>query len=139
MTSSEPLPLSRGTRERLDMIGREFLADFLKRELDRHPSNVHALAEYAHVTTRLGRLEEGLQADRQLARLIPGDPTVHYNLACSLALTGRIDEALDALEQAVELGYVDSAYLAADEDLLGLREEPRFQHLVATLTAAAKE
>jgi Flp pilus assembly protein TadD len=87
------------------------------------------------VLTRLGRLEEGLAHDRRLCELVPGDPTAHYNLACSLALLGHLEDALSELELAVELGYDDPAHLARDEDLVRLRGMQRFQDLIARLNA----
>ncbi len=53
-----------------------------------------------------------------------------YNLACALALAGRSERALDALEASVELGYVDVEAMAKDADLASLRELARFQALV---------
>ena len=128
-----PLGIDRGLRAKLDRLGEEFLADFLGREVERHPSNAMALADLAHVLTRLGRLEDGLAIDRRLLRLEPDNPTVLYNLACSLALLRRADEALDALERAVALGYDDAAHLLADEDLAALHGEERFTELARQL------
>lgn len=130
MTARNPFPLIRSTQERLGRHGQEFLAEFLGRATRRHPDNVAALAELAHVLTRLGRTEEGLEADLKLLELAPDNPTVHYNLACSLSLLGRKDEALDALERSVSLGYDDAAHLVADGDLAALHDEERFRALV---------
>ena len=135
MPSLAQFPLSPAVRDRLGRLGKEFLAEFLARETERYPENVAALAELAHVLTRLGRAEEGLAADERLVDLVPENPTVHYNLACSLALLGRDARALDALEKAVDLGYEDADHLAADADLESLRREERFRSLVASLRA----
>lgn len=128
-----PFPLIPRVRQRLDRLGLEFLAEFFAIETDRHPSNVDALGDLAHALTRLGRLEDGLAVDRQLVRLVPGNPIVHYNLACSLALLERPDEAIEALEKAVELGYEDPTHLVGDEDLVRLHGDERFQRLVRRL------
>ncbi len=128
-----PFPLNSSTRERLEPLGYEFLAEILTRATERDSSNVTALAELAHVLTRSGRLEEGLAVDYRLVRLVPENPTVHYNLACSLALLERLDAALDALERAVELGYDDPDHLVSDEDLVSLRPQARFAALVRRL------
>ena len=130
------LHLSERARTRLDKAGLEFLAELLGVEVDRHPKNLEALAELGHALTRLGRVCEGLEVDRRLVRLAPDNSTVHYNLACSLALLERPDESLDALEQAVELGYDDADHLVADEDLTMLRDEVRFRSIVRRLRAA---
>ena len=137
MSSLPPFPLRKDVREHLDAVGMEFLRTFLSRELERRPDNLAALAELAHVLTRLGRFEEGLATDRRLAELAPDNPTFQYNLACSLALVGDVEPALGALERAVELGYDDPEHLVADEDLAVLRDELRFQDLVRTLRTGA--
>lgn len=119
----------------LDALGLEFLAGFLETEIARHPENLGAWIELGHVYTRAGRFEEGLAVDLELVRRAPQDPTVRYNLACSLALLRRKEEALDALEQAVALGYEDPEHLLADLDLASLREEARFRGIVRGLGA----
>lgn len=120
---------------RLERLGHEFQAEFLGAAVRRSPGNLVALSELAHVLTRLGRHAEGLEADERLARALPEDPLVHYNLACSLCLAGRQLEALDTLDLAVELGYDDPAHLAEDEDLAALRGTPRFAALLRRLEA----
>jgi Flp pilus assembly protein TadD len=133
---SGPFPLPGELEARLERLGLEFRAEFLGRALARHPDNFGALSELAELLTRLGRHAEGLAADERLVRLAPDDPTVRYNLACSLALLDRAQEALDALERAIELGYRDLEHLLADEDLAGVRLHPHFQRLVASLRSA---
>jgi Flp pilus assembly protein TadD len=120
---------------RLDRIGLEFLADVLEIEVARRPENDEALGDLGHVLTRLGRNARALEVDRELVRRNPQDETVHYNLACSLALVGEIDAALDALERACTLGYDDADHAESDEDLAPLREHARFQALLARLRA----
>lgn len=131
----DPFPITAPLREQLETAGCEFLADFFGREVKRHPENLHAWMELGNLLTQLGRYEEGLRVDRRLARLVPTDPTVHYNLACSLALLSLKDEALGALERSVDLGYDDPEYLLADEDLATLRGEPAFATLIRRLRA----
>jgi thioredoxin-like negative regulator of GroEL len=74
-------------------------------------------------------MDDGLAADRRLVDLLPKDPRVRYNLACSCALVGRVDEALDALAQACELGFDDLTLLQRDRDLDRLRADPRYQEI----------
>lgn len=134
---SEPLPISRKLRAEIDRLGDEFLVAFYEVEVARHPRNLDVLAELGQVLTRLGHYEKGLAVDRQLVRLVPENPTVHYNLACSLARLDRRDEALDALEHAVTRGYADAEFMQSDEDLESLRGESRFQELVRRLETRA--
>jgi len=118
---------------KLDRIGSEFLASIYAEELRRRPDNVDALSELGHVYTRLGRYEEGLGVDVRLVAIAPEDPTVRYNLACSQALCGHAGDAVATLRAAVELGYDDVEFMANDEDLAPLREDPGFQALLADL------
>jgi Flp pilus assembly protein TadD len=130
---TDPLSPDPELREALGQAGTLFLTDFLEVETRRHPDNLDALAELGQLYTRLGRWENGLEVDRRLARLVPHNPTVHYNLACSLALLGRQDDALEALERSVELGYDDFEFMLGDPDLATLRDETRFLGLVRLL------
>ena len=125
--------LTQETRTRLANCGEEFLVAFYTAATRRHPENLEALSELGHALTRLGRIAEGLEADERLVQLAPQNATVHYNHACSLALLERVDEAFAALRRAVALGYDDLQHLLGDEDLAGLRNDERFEALVARL------
>ena len=68
---------------------------------------------------------------RKGVALLPDDPTWHYNLACSLAyFPKRQKEALDELEQAIDLGFRDDAAIANDTDLKRLAENRRYLELI---------
>jgi Flp pilus assembly protein TadD len=112
--------------QRLRSIGQDFSLEILEGEVARHPENLEALRELGNELTAAGRLREGLAVDQKLSRLLPDEPEVHYNLACSLALLGDADEAFRALLRAAELGYDDLAHLERDRDLDALRADPRF-------------
>ncbi|HRP62622.1 MAG TPA: serine hydrolase [Phycisphaerales bacterium] len=66
----------------------------------------------------------------RLADLLPENPIVHYNLACSLARLNRLDESLDALERAVERGWRRLAHTRIDTDLQPVRWMPRYRAIV---------
>ncbi len=67
---------------------------------------------------------------------IHGDrPTLWYDLACARARAGKHETALDALAQAVTLGFADRALLESDPDLESVRDEPRFGALRDQLAA----
>ena len=71
-------------------------------------------------------------------KLIPRRPVVHYNLACALSLSGKKEEALDALERSIEFGYVDHDHMQADKDLAPIRDTDRFKKLAARTKRKAK-
>lgn len=53
-----------------------------------------------------------------------------YNAACSYAVAGREDRALDYLERSLHAGYGDADKLRSDDDLNSLRDQARFRDLV---------
>jgi len=87
--------------------------------------------------TKQGRIAEGLRMDRKLVRMKPDNATAHYNLACSLALSRRKPEALQALRHAIELGYSDYEWMRQDPDFDGLKKHPAFQALLETIAPKA--
>ena len=83
---------------------------------------------------RAGRADE---ARRLLEGVVPA-PAVHYNLACAHALLGDTDVALEFLRlELSEPGATAGArarrkqWAREDPDLASLRDDPRFQTLVA--------
>ncbi len=59
----------------------------------------------------------------------PGSANTLYNLACCYSLDGQKAKALQALERAFDAGF-GAEYAAEDDDLKGLRDDPRFQEML---------
>lgn len=108
----------------------DFEIAFFERILKRLPNSQDVLMALGNDYTERGLFEKGLAIDERLCRLRPADPIVHYNLACSYALVGKVDQAIATLEAAIELGYHDSSYIQHDPDLDGIRRDPRFLALI---------
>jgi len=108
----------------------DFELDFYAGVLRRYSAFVDALRAHGNNLTSKGRYAEGLDVDQQLIALRPNDPLGYYNLACSLALLKRPDQALKTLRRAVELGYRDFRYMRDDDDLESIRQDPRFRQLL---------
>ncbi len=119
----------RGRKKRKDF---EIL--FYEKLLEKRPNFIQALSCLGEAYTRKGFYEEGLKIDRKLVQLKPEDPIVHYNLACSLSLLGRTEEALEELKKAVLLGYDDFSYLLEDPDLENVRKLPTFLEFFRKIT-----
>lgn len=68
---------------------------------------------------------------REALKLLPGDATWQYNLACALAYREKPDAALDALDLAVTWGFRDANAIENDRDFLRIRHVPRFEKIVA--------
>ena len=106
-------------RERRDL---DIEIQFLEGVVQRDTRYVEALQLLGDDYTRRGRFKDGLQVDCRLARLCPGDPLVHYNLACSFSLTEEFRKAANALRKAIHYGYRDFDHLRKDADLEPLRQ-----------------
>ncbi len=66
----------------------------------------------------------------EVIRLNPKFLSAHYNKACCLALQGKADPALDALEKALEIGYPNFGHIKTDADLNSIRKNERFVELL---------
>jgi tetratricopeptide (TPR) repeat protein len=106
---------------------------FLEGVVGRDPKYVEALQVLGDNYTKRGRFTEGMQVDEKLSDLMPNDPTVLYNLACSYALTRRLEQAAAALVRALDRGYKDFKWLLKDPDLENLREHDLFEAIRARI------
>lgn len=97
------------------------------------PEHRELLKTLGELYTAAERYEKGLQVDRKLIRLCPDDPSVWYNLACSLSLTRQIEEALQVLKTALKKGFSDYTLLSEDGDLDELRDDPRYERIMQQL------
>jgi tetratricopeptide (TPR) repeat protein len=63
-------------------------------------------------------------------RIKTKDELTLYNLACAYSLGGKLEQALEALNAAVEAGFNDAEHMEKDPDLDPLRELPRYQEIL---------
>ena len=99
-------------------------------ELDQKPFMQVLRACYR---ARSGRADEA----RAVLRTVVPAPSLYYNLACTHALLGEPDVALDYLERDLTANYPSpgarkrqSEWARKDPDLKSLRENSRFQRLI---------
>ncbi|HMO04236.1 MAG TPA: hypothetical protein PKC67_10885 [Kiritimatiellia bacterium] len=111
---------------------------FLEGVLRRCPGHLPTMEALGDLYTRMGRIDEGLAIDESLTAADPRNPTYAYNLACSLALVGQKEKAIEALTRAVQLGYDDLEWLLKDSDLDSLRKHPHFVLILVHLKSARK-
>jgi tetratricopeptide (TPR) repeat protein len=130
------MPAKNTARKKMSRVEQRELdtkIEFIEGLVRRDPNYVDALQILGDHYTQRGRIIEGLKVDERLARLEPGNPLVFYNLACSYSLSGEIDQAANALEKALQLGYRDFDWLAKDPDLKPLRGHAAFDDLKAKI------
>lgn len=108
----------------------EFEIEFFESIVEQNPDYHECMMALGNAYTLKGDYHRGLEIDQRLAEIRPRDKLVFYNLACSLSLLQRLDDAFDALERAIELGYLDYDYMLKDDDLANLRRDPRFPQII---------
>ena len=101
-----------------------------RQQLDINDKDIDTISDVAYYNSRLGNSKEALAGDEQARKLGPDNMYVFYMSALIHSGLGRKQEALDALERAIELGY-QSELLIHDPILAVLRDEEAFKRLVA--------
>ncbi len=94
-----------------DVIPEELLSEYL----DLHSSFQHVAAA---------------RVSRELIAVCPDRPEGYYNLACSLAQLRRHDQAMEALEEAIDRGWRYLRHAWLDPDLETLRDDAKFGTLM---------
>jgi len=128
-----PLLIEPKTQESIAAIADRCEIELLELALMENARDFDVLARLGELYSRVGRLTEGLAIDIRLVGMAPRDPIVHYNLACSLALTRQVDAAVSSLQEAVRLGYDDLDHLLEDDDLKSLHGLAAFRDLLDEL------
>lgn len=82
-----------------------------------------------------GDYADALERFEELARRQPDSFVPHYNIASMLSRLGRVDAALNALDEALDRGLDDIAHLRNDPDLEAIRQTDRFMAILETWPA----
>jgi len=108
-------------------------ADLVARQLELNPEDGRALMMGAQVSAARGNVDQALAWLERVMAIDPEDPAVLYNVACTYAILGKPENAMDCLEQAVPNGFGHKEWLENDSDLDTIREHPRFKALLASM------
>ena len=99
---------------------------------------VAAQANLCDAQIAMRRLQEALATCTRVTESTPDNAVAFYNLAGVHALMGDHDKAIAALQRDRELGDTDWEYLVADPWFEGLRDDPRFEAIVAAMKGKRK-
>jgi hypothetical protein len=101
------------------------------------------LGNLAKVHQALNQPAEAIQARREWADLVRGNPNALYDVTCALALTVPLvpgdqkqvlaAEAVQWLREAIAAGWHDAVHTSRDSDLDPLRDRDDFRRLLAEL------
>jgi adenylate cyclase len=101
-----------------------------EKHLELHPDDARALYLGGIALCRLGERARSLDWARRALAIDPEDCGILYNVACTYALQGRPEEAIDCLEKAMTHAFWYKRWAQHDSDLDSLRSHPRFQSLM---------
>lgn len=88
------------------------------------------LANEGYLKLYAGDYPAAIEIFTSLTRLLPEEASAHYNLACALSLSGRLDEAMVELKLALGLDDLLRQAAGQDPDLIPLYERADFKALV---------
>jgi serine/threonine protein kinase/Tfp pilus assembly protein PilF len=104
-----------------------------KRRLSTHPDETRAWTLGAAALADLGEPEKAAEWIARALAIDSDEPVIQYNAACTYAGLRKVDEAIRCLEKATGMGFVSKEWIENDSDLDPLRDDPRFQQLLAGL------
>jgi tetratricopeptide (TPR) repeat protein len=76
-----------------------------------------------------GRYDEAIAAFQKAIEAGYREAAATYNIACGYALKGDKDRAFEWLHRALDAGFEVGSYLDRDDDLDGLKKDPRWREL----------
>lgn len=95
------------------------------------PENAAAWFQLGYALHAAGQLEQAAEVHRRAAEFDDYRGIALYNLGCAHALMGNTDQAFEALFASQEAGFRMRGQAEDDSDLESLRDDPRFEALMA--------
>lgn len=109
--------------------------EVVEKHLEFHPDDVRALHLGAGSLIVLGNADKAMKWLMRGLEIDPDDPISHYNVACNYATLNKIEESLDHLERAAEIGTISKDWMENDADLVNLHSHPRYESLLSKVAA----
>ena len=126
------MPLEKlGRFEELREVKREALRR-IERQLALDPNDSRALILGSSALVDVDRAKAQEWAARAVAAA-PDEPSITVNAACTYARLGMKEEALALLAESFGRGFGKRDWIEHDPDYDSLRDDPRFQALLAKL------
>jgi tetratricopeptide (TPR) repeat protein len=101
-----------------------------RQALAKQPGALRASQELGALLASRGEADSATEILQGALEAHPDQPDLLYNLACSQARAGNLDDAWTSLRRAVEHGFDDAGRLMDDADLKPLREMKEFTPLL---------
>jgi TolB-like protein/Flp pilus assembly protein TadD len=126
---------SLGVAAQSDAIHRRAL-QLVERHIELNPEDSRALNVGATLLVNVHGAAGGAKAREWNTRALAADPEdsgMLYNVACVYARLGEEDEAIECLDRAVRTGFGLREWLENDPDFASVRDDPRFQAILAKM------
>ena len=121
----------------LQALAFSFLNDFdnailhINKVVNLNSQDIIYLANRGIILARAGRYAEALADCEQAIQQKPDDESGYYAKACCYALQGKVEQALENLQKAIDIAAHRSRFAARhNPDFDGIRNDERFQALV---------
>jgi adenylate cyclase len=105
----------------------------VERVLALNPVDVRALSVGSFALFMDGQAERAMDWSQTSLDLYPDDMSTLTNATCLRVRAGQKEEAIDTFERLVALGWGKRDWVEHDPDYDNLRDDPRFQRLLAQL------
>lgn len=102
--------------------------------LNADKNDAEASLQLARILHDQKRYREAIPLFEQASKGTAQRANALYNLTCALALTGEKDRAIETAARAIDSGFKYRAQYEQDEDLVSVRDDPRFKALMAKLS-----
>jgi non-specific serine/threonine protein kinase len=101
----------------------------LEIHLKQVPEDARARVQLGVNLADLSREEDALRELNLAMNLRANEASILYNAACAYCILNKKAQALDALREAWESGFRDSAWVRRDPELAGLHGDPDFERM----------
>lgn len=121
------LGLARADEPKKEENNSKLVAELRKKATDAVAAGKHAdvVPAYEAFLVELGKskLSDGIKKREEMS--------ARYNLACSHAVLGKKDKALDELAKSIDLGFKEWKHLDEDKDFASIKDDEAFKKVVA--------
>jgi TolB-like protein/Flp pilus assembly protein TadD len=106
-----------------------------KRATAANPSDSRALQMGAMALFHLGDVAMSKEWADRAVEIDANEISTLYNVACLSVMNGDKERAFELLDRAITLGWSRPEWLRQDPDLAPLRDDPRYERLIARIEA----
>jgi serine/threonine protein kinase/Flp pilus assembly protein TadD len=105
----------------------------VEERLELNPDDTRALIFGAGSLAALGDVDRAADMASQALKIDPEDPALLYNVACTFSQIGKLEDAIEVLERAVDKGFGQKEWIEHDPDFAAIRGTPRYEAILEAM------